>query len=267
MPTTPDPTQVFPSWATIHSGGIITTTNGLIDTNAVPSDLDGLPAGLVAGVLVAFDTNNVYTLTRGEFYALLDNSNGQFDNTRFEVKIMRNPTDFSELFHEELAAAEYETNSAGLMLTPVSGYTNLYDVTVQFPSCVCAASRVISIRTEPLDFDLPFAQMQWLVGSGGTNAPVTYTTDETGTNLVAQSSVPAIRLWGLPVVSVGLAAQNLTPGTLNLFGVPGTVIQTSSGDATGPFGDYLWPDNQGVGQADMTQSSTGFYTLRVDYDP
>jgi len=179
LPTVPDPTQVFPSWATIHSGGLVITTNGLIDTNAIPSDSDGMPAGNIVGVVLDSDTNSPFTITRGVFDVLLTNSNGELQNTRFEIKIMRNTNDFADLFTQEMALAEYQTNSTQLSLTPLSGVSNGYALAVQFPPCVWAGARVLSIRTEPLDFDLPFAQLQWLQGSGDTNAIATYTTDQT----------------------------------------------------------------------------------------
>lgn len=271
LPATPDPTQVFSSWATIYSSGnIIDGTNGIIDTNAVPSDADGLPAGIATGIMLTSSPTNAFIITRGEFYVLLTNSSGELQNTRFEVKIMRNTNDFTDLFTQEMALAEYTTNSTQLLLTPITNgvNSNLYDMSVQFPPCIWAATRVLSIRTEPLDFDLPFAQMQWLMATNGTNAPATFTTDQTDTNLVAQTNVPAMRLWGIQVAGVGLAAQTcLTPTAFHLFTVPGTVITTSTNIVSGSFVDFLWPDEQGFGDVDASQASTGFYGLRVDSDP
>jgi hypothetical protein len=271
LPTTADPTQVFPSWATIYASGvIIDSTNGLIDTNAEPSDSDGLAAGSAVGVALNSSLTNAFVITRGEFYVLLTNSSGELQNTRFEVKIMRNTNDFTDLFTEEMALAEYETNSELLSLTPITNAvnSNLYDMYVQFPLCVLAASRVVSIRTEPLDFDIPFAQLQWLIGTSGSNGPATFTTDQTDTNLVAQTNVPAMRLWGLQVRGVGLATQSSqTPTAFHLFTVPGTVITTSTNITSSPFVDFLWPDEQGFGDVDASQASTGFFGLRVDGDP
>ena len=270
IPAVPDPTQILASWATIHSGGIILTTNGLIDTNAVPSDMDGMPAGSAVGVALVAGVTNAFVITRGEFDVLLTNSSGELLNTRFEVKIMRNTNDFRALFHQDMAVAEYTTNSTNLTLTPISGTanSNLYSLSVSFPPCVWAAVRVLSIRTEPLDFDLPFAQLQWLMATNGATAPATYTTDQTQTNLVAQTNVPAMRLWGMPVSAVGLAARTcLTPGALHLFAIPGTVITTSTNNsASGPFTDAIWPDERGFGNVDMSQAPAGFYGLRVDGD-
>ena len=269
IPTVPDPTQTFPSWATIHSGGIIITTNGLIDTNAVPSDTDGMPAGSAVGVVLVSDTNSPFEITRGEFLVLLTNSSGELQNTRFEVKIMRNTSDFSDLFHQEMAVAEYETNVTGLTLTSVGGTenTNLYKLSAQFPPCVWAGARVLSIRTEPLDFDLPFAQLQWLQGTGNANALPTYTTDQTPTNFVAQTDVPAMRIWTQRVSGVGVQARScLTPMALNLLTTPGTVITTST-NANGPFEGAIWPDENGFGGVDMSQATTGFFEAGVDAAP
>jgi hypothetical protein len=266
IPTVPDSTQALASWATIHSGGITVDTNGfIVDTNPNPSDNDGLPTGTAVGVVLISDTNNPFVITRGQFNVLLTNLVGELQNTRFEVKIMRNTNDFSELFNQEMALAEYDTNSTNMTLTPISGTsnTNLYSLSVQFPPCVWSGARLISIRTEPLDFDLPFAQLQWLMVTNIANAPATFTTDQSRT-LVLQTNTPAMRIWTKTVSGVGLNAQTgLTAGEVHLFTIPGTVITTST-DATDVFQDGIWPDEMGFGNVDATQTPVSFFGVRVD---
>jgi hypothetical protein len=270
LPSSPDPTQSLPSWATIDPGGLTVDTNGFIvesgNTNGVPGDMTGMDAGFAVGVVVG-STNTVFTLTRGEFYVLLTNTSGELANTRFEIKIMRNTGDFTELFAQEMALAEYQTNISGLTLTPISGVANLYDMQVQFPANVIAAPRVVSIRTEPLDTQSPFAELQWLYGTGNVNSPTTYTTDNTFSNLAQVAGVPAMKLWAAPIAGAGLGtATCLTANQLNLFAIPGTVIQSSSVPNSG-FTDYVTPDEYGFADADMSQAPSWFYTLRLDTTP
>lgn len=268
FPGAPDPTQVLPSWATIHSGGFTVDTNGLIvDTNATPSMTDGMPAGSVVGVVINATSNSPITLTRGEFYVSLANDIGQLDNTLLKVTITRNTTAFTPLFGEPMAEADYlayDTNT--VTLTAIAGLTNVYDLSVAFPLCVVAAPRVVSIRTEPLDFSLPYTQLQWLVGNSDSNVLGAFTTDQTDTNLVELSVVPAMRLWSEPVTGIGsVAMMSMTPNIMNVIGVPGTVIQTSTNDPGGTYGDFWLPDSSsGVGQFDVTQNASQFFTRRID---
>lgn len=268
MPTSPDPTQSLPSWATIDPGGLAVDTNGFIvetgNTNGVPNDMTGMEAGFAVGVVVG-NTNTVFALTRGEFLVLLTNSSGELANTRFEIKIMRNTSDFTELFAQEMALVEYETNASGLMLMPLG--SNLYDMQVKFPPNVVAAPRVVSIRTEPLNTQSPFAELQWLYGTWDTNSPATYTTDNTFSNLQQIAGVTAMKLWAAPISGFGMGtATCLTANQLNLFGIPGTVIQGSSAPGSG-FADFVTPDEYGFADADMSQAPSWFYTLRLDSTP
>lgn len=270
LPAYPDPTQVFPSWATMRLNGLAITTNGLDDTNVVASDNDGFPAGSITGVSIAGTVSNAFVVTRGAFLVLLTNSSGELMNTKFEVKIMRNSDDFNKIFHQPMMNAEYTTNSTNISLTPVSGDTTgvLYTLGVQFPPCVIAASRIVSIRSEPIDFDLPYAQLQWLVGNSGTNSFATWTADQTTTNLLLQTNVVAMQLWGLPVAAVGVGAGNgLSANTMVLATIPGTVltIYTNFPDAAS-VSDFLLPDEHGYGSADTSQSPSGFYGARLDGD-
>lgn len=270
LPTTPNPTNRFPAWATIRSGGIIVDTNGdIVDTNATPTEWDGFPAGGAAGVILA-NITNATAITRGEFYVLITNGTGQLSNTRFAVKVMRGTNDFLTLFDNELAAAEYTTNSTNVSLTVVTGTasTNLYKLAVPFPPCVCIPGRLVSIRTEPVDFELPFVQMHWLAGTG-TNE--TYTTDTYG-NLTLQTNCPAMKLWARQLGKVGLGAQiSYTPGALQLFTLPGMVLTSKPYLNSAPV-DLLRPDEQGYGVVDISQTNTGFFSVRLgtladDIDP
>lgn len=270
LPADPDPTQVFPSWATMRLNGLAITTNGLDDTNVVASDNDGFPAGSITGVSISGTVSNAFVITRGAFQVLLTNSSGELMNTKFEVKIMRNSDDFNKIFHQPMMNAEYTTNSTNISLTPVSGDTTgvLYTLGVQFPPCVIAASRIVSIRSEPIDFDMPYAQLQWLVGNSGTNSFATWTADQTATNLLLQTNVVAMQLWGLPVAAVGVGAVNsLSANTMALATIPGTVFTTYTNfpDAAS-VSDFLLPDEHGYGSADTSQSPSGFYGARLDGD-
>lgn len=267
LPTTPSTNGQLASWATIRSGGMVVDTNNeiIIDTNAVPSDDDGLPAGAVAGVVLAGLTNPV-VITHGDFYVVLTNGNNELANTRFEVKIMRDTNDFRLVFNAELAGAEYlyDTNSTNVTLTPATGTgsTNMYRLSVLFPRCVVTNGRVISIRTEPADFELPYAPMQWLIGTGTSQ---TYTT--TGaidTVLTAQTNCPSMKLWARAMGQAGLTPQlSFTTNTLQLFTVPGMIL-TAAPTVTGPYADLVAPDAQGFGEADMSQTNTGFFGVRID---
>lgn len=241
-------------------------TNGLIvDSNETPSMLDGLPAGSAVGIVVNGNADSPFTVTRGEFYVLLPNDTGQLANTILKFKISRNTNVFTGLFSEPMAEVDYQTNDTNVTFTAVAGATNLYDLMVTFTPCVVAAPRVISIRSEPLDFNMPYSQLQWLVGNGDTNALPTYTTDQTETNLVQLSVVPAVRLWTEPVTGIGsFAMMSLTPNLLNVIGVPGTVIQTAT-NANDIYQDFWEPDSCfGVGQFDVTQNPSQFFIRRVD---